>query len=408
MDLQATAGGAAAPVPMSLVSLPQGSALNAGLSLATFGKAGTVTAGPAAGLPTPAVTVPTSVVGVPQGGGTTAGLGYAGTHTANLGALNIVISAGTGLSSNPAALAAFDRGAARWASRITTPTTVTINADLINMNSATIIGDTEPVMLQGGFDEIRDAAVANATHPDDAIVRSLPTSSQFSTYVPTGFSLDPSVLATKANCKALGFADLDTLFGARDATMTFNSGFAFTYDNSHGVAPGTMDFETVAAHEIGHVLGFMSSVDDADYYLSQGTTGTVAPTLLDLFRFQKTSAPTTAADFPTAPRDMVPGMADVTDQVIAPWGTLTDSTIDMSTGFYTGDGNQASHWKDGESLGIMGPTLAYGVYKPNTEADYRSMDLLGWDVAPVPEPGTIVLLLACAAVYFVRRRPRRQ
>src|SRR4051812_1087010 len=48
----------------------------------------------------------------------------------NLGTFNIVIVPGAGLASNAPALAAFNRAALAWSSRISDPITVTINADL--------------------------------------------------------------------------------------------------------------------------------------------------------------------------------------------------------------------------------------------------------------------------------------
>jgi len=51
--------------------------------------------------------------------------------------------------------------------------------------------------------------------------------------------------------------------------MTFNSEFNFDYDSSDGITAGYYDFETVALHEIGHVLGFVSVVDAIDYFLAR-------------------------------------------------------------------------------------------------------------------------------------------
>jgi hypothetical protein len=300
------------------------------------------------------------------------------------GAFVININPLAGLSGNADALAAFNRGAAQWTKYFNDPITVTIDADLKNMGSPTIIGSTSSVFLYGGYDLIRNQMVTDAApYANNSIVSNLPTAAQFSAHVPNGFSLTGDMAATKADLKAMGFTGLDTSFGVTDATITFNSGFSFAYTRG-SLTPTTMDFETVAAHEIGHALGFVSSVDIVDYY----SFGSFDIEPLDLFRFRQTELPTTAAQFTNASRSLEPGMpADFSD---------TANVYAFSTGYYKGDGRQASHWKDddltGTLIGIMDPTLAFGVFEDVAAADVRAMDLIGYDLVPAPLPGSLWLL----------------
>ncbi|MBK7264236.1 MAG: hypothetical protein IPI03_21390 [Rubrivivax sp.] len=46
-----------------------------------------------------------------------------------------------------------------------------------------------------------------------------------------------------------------------DAFVQFNSNYAFDHDRSNGIGSGQFDFVGIAAHEIGHALGFVSGVD---------------------------------------------------------------------------------------------------------------------------------------------------
>lgn len=330
----------------------------------------------------------------------------------NLGAFDIVIAPGATLSGNAAALAAFNRAAAAWEARISDPITVTINADLASLGAG-IIGSASSVVLQAGYDFIRDQLVLDAAvDSGDAITASMPTAAQFSATVPSGSSLSGLLLGAKANLKAIGgFGDLDAFFGTSDATLTFSTNFSFDYDNSDGVGAGMMDFETVAAHEIGHALGFFSIVDSVNAGLTS-----ISPNTLDLFRFANggLNDPATAAHFTNFPRNLVPGSDAVTDQI-----TGTPTQWRMSTGltnasFPGTDGRQASHWKADELTGIyigmMDPTLNFGVVQALTDADFRSLDLIGYDVAsvPVPEPSVLSALLLGGVLLGGRARRTRR
>jgi len=321
----------------------------------------------------------------------------------NAHAAAILIDPGAALAANPLALAAFNRAANTWGTLLTDPITVTITANLVSLANPNVIGSTSPVALQAGYTTIRNAVVADAAdEPDDKVVQSLPTAAQFAAFVPGGFGLSGLVIGTKANLKALGFGGLDAAFGVSDATMQFNSNFAFDYDNTDGVGANLIDFETVALHEIGHVLGFFSIVDTVDSLQAQGLTTNISLTTLDLFRFSAAFNPATLTDFTTFPRSLVPGQIAIFDDLTHEYG--------FSTGTTQGDGRQASHWKDdaltGIHIGVMDPTLARGVTFPLSTADLRSMDDIGWDVA-APEPATVALI-GLGMIASLRRRARRR
>jgi hypothetical protein len=310
---------------------------------------------------------------------------------------------GSMLQSNADALAAFQNAANSWAVLFSDPITVTINADLSSgFGDPNIIGSTSAFMLTGGYTYIRGALVLDsAGQADKAIVASLPTAAQYSTYLPSGFGLNGSIILTKANAKALGFTGLDDApFGPTDATITFNSDFNFYYGT--GVfGSGQVDFQTVATHEIGHALGFISAVDTVDTLLHNGTTGALSPAPLDLYRFDSEHLPTDAASFATNPRSLTTGGAA--------YFSDTQSVYSLSTGFYTGDGRQASHWKDdsltGTFIGIMDPTLGSQVIEPITAADIRAMELIGYDLA-APEPQTFALMAGALAMVIAAARKR--
>lgn len=312
----------------------------------------------------------------------------------NLGTFNIVINPGAGLAGNAPALAAFNRAAQSWETYISDPITVTIDANLGALGAG-IIGSASAVVLQAPYFVIRDQMVADgADEPDDLITQSLPTTAQFGAFTPNGRSLNGLLIGTKANLKALEFADLDADFGVSDGSITFSNTFGFDFDNSDGVGAGLVDFETVAAHEIGHTLGFISIVDSVN---NSGTTAIPFLTL-DMYRFGDNFLapdgslhdPSNPAEFSTMARNFRPGVTAITD-------TVLDATPEylMSTGLFNAlfpgtDGRQASHWKadelSGNFIGLMDPTLANQQVYPLSAPDLRALDLIGYDIGAVPEP----------------------
>ncbi len=333
-------------------------------------------------------------------------------------AFDIQLEIGPGLSANPDALAAFQRAAAAWESRISDPITVVIDADLQPLG-ANIIGSTSSVYLYGDdFAEIRDAMVADSVAKNFAPGQSLPTFSQLHVVLPPGRTVFNSMAATQANLKALGFTGLEAVSGHHeDATISFSSNFSFDFDSSNGVGAGLIDFQTAATHEIAHALGFVSAVDDIDF-----STAAEYPQIvvnpLDLFRFGDAPAlnPTTASDFTNFPRDLTPGDATHFDNLAHEY--------EMATGANGGDGSQASHWKDdqltgtivvggggfhykpGPLIGIMDPTLDYGVAYGPTEADFAALEAIGYDVLPAaPEPSSARVRSLTARVRRSKMRP---
>ena len=325
--------------------------------------------------------------------------------------LQIVLRGTPQLENFPQAKNAFLRAAQRWEELIRSPITVIIDVDFgptrfgIPYANPNILGSTggQAIGSTSIYPAVRNSLVSQASSTRESeLYNALPSGA-----VPTDLGGTAAMLAPSAVFRALGLIAPIANPATEAATLGpppaigFNSAFQFDFDPSDGIDPGKTDFDAVAVHEIGHALGFTSSVGTRE--LNPGAA--VAPSLLDLLRF---GPGVTLATFPTALRIQSSGGA----QVFFAGGP----ELALSTGrgdFTGGDGRQASHWKDdelsGQYLGIMDPTLSRGQRKTITNNDLLAFDAIGYQVSAlegdtkalipgVSQPGSISAPSAGSAV----------
>jgi hypothetical protein len=195
---------------------------------------------------------------------------------------------------------------------------------------------------------------------------------------------------TTANGKVLGLVSPG---GDFDATIRLGSDFNFDFDRTDGIGAGQYDFIGVAAHEIGHALGFSSGVDALDTSGGAYPGSAYSSNLFDLYRF----SPLSLAEGAGIP-DYT---ADARDKFFSVDGGLTE-IAQLATGVNHGDGRQAGHWKDDLGNGLMDPSADPGELLLISDADLAAFDVLGFTLVPEPASGTLLtvgLLLA-----FRRRR----
>ena len=285
--------------------------------------------------------------------------------------LQITILGTAQLEANPTAKAAFIRAAQTWESHIANPVNITIKADYgptrfgVAYPSASIIGSTNPREYSLKYSVLRSRLVPTANTPEEnELYPLLPVGT-----VPTDIGAASQVLATQVQLKTLGLSVADDVL----PEVAFNSAVSFDFDPSNGITANQIDFDAVAVHEMGHILGFASAVGRTE----AKSGAAVALTVWDLFRFRPGVSPAT---FRTASRALSPGGEHVS--------FLGNRSLPMSTGRPDGtggDGRTPNHWKDDASgiplIGLMDPTTPPSQRFQLTTNDLDAFSLMGYTIA---------------------------
>ncbi|HEV8605597.1 MAG TPA: NF038122 family metalloprotease [Tepidisphaeraceae bacterium] len=291
-------------------------------------------------------------------------------------AITIVLTDTGSTPMTAAQLSAFTAAANIWQGIYYDPITVNINIEFASLPT-NVLGSTTTRRVTHPWSSVRSALIGEAGGSELAADNLLPVAS-----IPlldiNGTRTDASITMSSANAKALGLGTANDPnygtppAGGADARIQFATAFAstFDYDRSDGVSATKTDFVTVAAHEIGHVLGFFSLTDVQD-----GNPGfTLHPSTLDMWRFNQTGG---VHNITTENRQLTAGPAEYYDSVLnnrqfSRGMAVTDSLCNTFNQLC-----QASHWRD--SLGnLMDPTIGTGVSQDPTSDDKHAVDYIGY------------------------------
>ena len=299
--------------------------------------------------------------------------------------LTIILRATAGLEANPTAKAAFLKAAAMWESAITTPITVVIDVDFAptffgQPFPAGDVGFTNPQLLfaepvypalHGRLLDISD------TQAKTDLYLKLPD-----ILIHTDKGDTQAVVAPSPLFRVWGFidrtADPATEPGAWGPApaIGLDSRVNYDFDPSNGIDADKVDFDAVASHEIGHILGFTSNVGQ----LELTPDAPLALSGWDLFR--------------VGPGATLEGFSGYTRPVSSGGAQYFFDGVNnfaLSTGRPDGTGGdlrQASHWHDDAinnelRIGIVDPTLPAGRRETITLKDLEALNVLGYWLRPI-------------------------
>jgi hypothetical protein len=299
--------------------------------------------------------------------------------------LKIILRGTPQLERFPEAKAAFLRAARAWESLIQNPITVVIDVDFGPTHFGTPFRENEYGKTRFQWDfrafpypAIRSALIRSAGSPQEAALYNALPAGQLPTDLGAATIMVYHVAAMRALELLPPVADPERENLGLPPGIAFNSAQNFDFDPSDGIKPKRLDFNAAAMHEIGHALGFFSTVG-----IKETDPGSpLAPEMLDLFRFRPG---VTSETFTTTPRIWSSGG----EHVFFGGGP----ELPLSTGRIEGtggDGRQSGHWKDdvftGRYIGIMDPTFFGGLRYEMTANDLEAFERIGYRLNPLPDP----------------------
>jgi hypothetical protein len=229
-------------------------------------------------------------------------------------------------------------------SQFSNPATITIDVGYGEVGGSAlgsfVLGESSTQLNSVRYSTLVNALSSHATTAADrSAVATLPSSSPVS----------GTFRVSTADETALGLPSGSSVDGA----VGFSSSYAFTYDDSNGVAAGTFDFYSVALHEITEVMGRK--------LLDGGSIGSTSNsyTPLDLYHYSSAGV----RDFSSS----VPGYLSIDGE------NTNNGNLNIAPGGDPGD------WSSSMGNDAFDAFIKTGEVNNFSKDDLTAMSLLGWE-----------------------------
>ena len=284
----------------------------------------------------------------------------------------------------------FEMAALIWSQYLTDDTNINLHISAVDsLNDAAAVGGAVPIFHEAHYGVYQAYLALDASsEADDSALGTLQEGNTVDVWLDEELvDGNSTLMLTRAQAKALGMDEALPLANggawthdilqdpdALDGYILINNSYNWNYDLTREAETpeGELDFLTMALHELGHSLGFVSGLDGLieTFELHSGETRTEGFTPLDLLRYSDASATIENPD--GAVSDLSLGAAAYFS---------LDGGVTALAEFEAGDKYQASHWQRFQSaIGIMDPTLGYQERTNISQLDLQAFDALGWDV----------------------------
>ncbi|HHP7232342.1 MAG TPA: NF038122 family metalloprotease [Xenococcaceae cyanobacterium] len=313
---------------------------------------------------------------------------------------------------SPEQMLGFEMAGELWSQHLADNVTINIFVEMTDYLPENVIGSALPGIEDNvRYKDYRRKLNQDITSEVDTLINrnQQDETEKFTAYFSSQYDIDEGykvdnnerIKMTRANAKALDLINphdtgLDGYILMRDLDG-FDDGdlndIRWSYDYSSDIIDSnSLDFLSVAIHEIGHTLGFVSGLDQADWLSGKRyvNSGNEDDYYSDLVGNLDNATPLDMLRFSRASYDMSGDDENWIDMSLGgnPYLSFTGSGGSPVAYFATGenielggDGDQASHWKKQDNaLGIMDPVLGLGQKRQITELDKQLFDAIGWDL----------------------------